>query len=99
MPSFSPHASYLPTPPLPTQKDSDKPIAPSSSLPHSATRMPRYKLVFFAPRANTQAILAHLFDRFPQHVGRIGAYAGCAFVSPGTGAPPVPLPSCELKLT
>ena len=45
----------------------------------------RYKLVFFAPRANTQAILAHLFDRFPHHVGRVGAYARCAFVASGTG--------------
>ncbi|KAH9935211.1 uncharacterized protein BXZ73DRAFT_89546 [Epithele typhae] len=47
--------------------------------------MPKYKLVFFAPRADTQPILAHLFDRFPLHVGGVGAYARCAFVSPGTG--------------
>ncbi|KAI0359520.1 hypothetical protein OH77DRAFT_1420031 [Trametes cingulata] len=47
--------------------------------------MPKYKLVFFAPRASTQPILQHLFARFPNHVGRIGAYGGCAFVSPGTG--------------
>ncbi|RDX43391.1 hypothetical protein OH76DRAFT_1202399 [Lentinus brumalis] len=47
--------------------------------------MQKYKLVFFAPRPSTQTILQHLFARFPNHVGRIGAYAGCAFVSPGTG--------------
>ncbi|KAI0326076.1 hypothetical protein GY45DRAFT_1259674 [Cubamyces sp. BRFM 1775] len=45
----------------------------------------KYKLVFFTPRTSTQAILKHLFARFPNHVGRIGAYGGCAFVSPGTG--------------
>ncbi|KAJ3002053.1 hypothetical protein NUW54_g6057 [Trametes sanguinea] len=48
--------------------------------------MPKYKLVFFTPRASTQTILQHLFSRFPNHVGRIGAYGGCAFVTPGTGA-------------
>ncbi|KAI0629462.1 hypothetical protein C8Q77DRAFT_1220197 [Trametes polyzona] len=47
--------------------------------------MPKYKLVFFAPRASTQTVLQHLFTRFPNHVGRIGAYGGCAFVTPGTG--------------
>ncbi|OJT06519.1 hypothetical protein TRAPUB_2596 [Trametes pubescens] len=47
--------------------------------------MPRYKLIFFSPRPSTQAILQHLFKRFPNHVGRIGAYGGCAFVTPGTG--------------
>lgn len=46
----------------------------------------KLKLVFFVPRASTQGVLRHLFARFPNHVGRIGAYAGCAFVSPGTGA-------------
>ncbi|KAH9889363.1 hypothetical protein C8Q73DRAFT_707295 [Cubamyces lactineus] len=45
----------------------------------------KYKLVFFTPRTSTQAILKHLFTRFPNHVGRIGAYGGCAFVTPGTG--------------
>ncbi|KAI0645135.1 hypothetical protein C8Q79DRAFT_927380 [Trametes meyenii] len=47
--------------------------------------MQKYKLVFFTPRSDTQAVLRHLFARFPNHVGRIGAYGGCAFVSPGTG--------------
>ncbi|RPD57944.1 hypothetical protein L226DRAFT_547749 [Lentinus tigrinus ALCF2SS1-7] len=47
--------------------------------------MQKYKLVFFTPRPSTQAVLQHLFARFPNHVGRIGAYGGCAFVSPGTG--------------
>ncbi|OSC97341.1 hypothetical protein PYCCODRAFT_1377468 [Trametes coccinea BRFM310] len=47
--------------------------------------MPKYKLVFFTPRTSTQSILQHLFSRFPNHVGRIGAYGGCAFVTPGTG--------------
>ena len=46
----------------------------------------KFKLVFFVPRASTQSVLQHLFARFPNHVGRIGAYGGCAFVSPGTGA-------------
>ena len=48
--------------------------------------MQKYKLVFFTPRPSTQTVLQHLFARFPSHVGRIGAYGGCAFVSPGTGA-------------
>ncbi|KAI1783197.1 hypothetical protein LXA43DRAFT_977248 [Ganoderma leucocontextum] len=43
------------------------------------------KLVFFVPRASTQTVLRHLFARFPNHVGRIGAYGGCAFVSSGIG--------------
>ncbi|KAI0767176.1 GTP cyclohydrolase 1 type 2/Nif3 [Fomes fomentarius] len=47
--------------------------------------MQRYKLVFFTPRPSTQSVLQHLFTRFPNNVGRIGAYGGCAFVSPGTG--------------
>ncbi|KAL1945457.1 hypothetical protein VTO73DRAFT_2308 [Trametes versicolor] len=47
--------------------------------------MPKYKLIFFTPRPSTQAILQHLFKRFPNHVGRIGAYGGCAFVTPGNG--------------
>ncbi|KAI0731557.1 hypothetical protein C8Q72DRAFT_874752 [Fomitopsis betulina] len=47
--------------------------------------MSRYKLVFFTPTASTQTILAHLFAQFPRHVGRIGLYDGCAFVSRGTG--------------
>ena len=41
----------------------------------------KFKLVFFVPRASTQSVLQHLFARFPHHVGRIGAYGGCAFVS------------------
>ncbi|KAI8978326.1 hypothetical protein BD414DRAFT_538936 [Trametes punicea] len=45
----------------------------------------KYKLVFFTPRTSTQTVLQHLFTRFPNHVGRIGAYGGCAFVTPGTG--------------
>ncbi len=48
--------------------------------------MQKYKLVFFTPRPSTQSVLQHLFARFPNNVGRIGAYGGCAFVSPGTGA-------------
>ena len=53
----------------------------------------KFKLVFFVPRASTQSVLQHLFARFPNHVGRIGAYGGCAFVSPGTGAFSVALDS------
>lgn len=59
--------------------------------------MTRYKLVFFTPTASTQTILAHLFAQFPRHVGRIGLYGGCAFVSRGTGPSPphgAPLPAC-----
>ncbi|KZT05410.1 uncharacterized protein LAESUDRAFT_737532 [Laetiporus sulphureus 93-53] len=47
--------------------------------------MPRFKLVFFSPIANTQPILHHLFEQFPRNVGKIGAYGGCAFVTRGTG--------------
>ncbi|KAH9925711.1 hypothetical protein B0H21DRAFT_781377 [Amylocystis lapponica] len=47
--------------------------------------MPRYKLVFFVPAPATQRVLQHLFAVFPAHVGRIGAYARCAFVARGTG--------------
>ncbi|KAG8893189.1 Golgi-to-ER vesicle coat component [Tulasnella sp. 403] len=61
----------------------------------------RFKLVFFVPRQSTQAVLSHLFTLSQPstavttsavaqttevlRVGRIGAYDGCAFVSPGTG--------------
>lgn len=47
--------------------------------------MPRFKLVFFSPTASTQTILKHLFTKYPQHVGKIGQYEGCAFVTKGTG--------------
>ncbi|EIW80225.1 hypothetical protein CONPUDRAFT_154272 [Coniophora puteana RWD-64-598 SS2] len=45
----------------------------------------RFKLVFFAPRKNTKAILKQLFVRLPNAVGKIGDYQECAFVTPGTG--------------
>ena len=61
--------------------------------------MQKYKLVFFTPRPSTQPVLQHLFARFPLHVGRIGAYGGCAFVSPGTGGlPPLLLSSAPPPL-
>ncbi|KAJ7180684.1 GTP cyclohydrolase 1 type 2/Nif3 [Mycena filopes] len=46
---------------------------------------PRFKLVFFSPAPNTRAILDHLFRTFPAHVGKIGNYERCAFLSRGTG--------------
>ncbi|KAI0941571.1 hypothetical protein AcW1_003431 [Taiwanofungus camphoratus] len=51
----------------------------------AAKFMSRFKLVFFSPVPSTQLILRHLFEQFPHHIGRIGAYGGCAFVSRGTG--------------
>ncbi|OCH92052.1 hypothetical protein OBBRIDRAFT_774165 [Obba rivulosa] len=47
--------------------------------------MARFKLVFFSPVASTQRVLQHLFATYPHHVGRIGLYGGCAFVTRGTG--------------
>ncbi|EMD32959.1 hypothetical protein CERSUDRAFT_98966 [Gelatoporia subvermispora B] len=47
--------------------------------------MSRFKLVFFSPVPSTQRVLQHLFATFPRHVGRIGLYGGCAFVTRGTG--------------
>ncbi|KAF9047524.1 GTP cyclohydrolase 1 type 2/Nif3 [Panaeolus papilionaceus] len=45
----------------------------------------RFKLIFFAPRDSTKRILDHLFQSFPQEVGKIGDYERCAFVTRGTG--------------
>ncbi|KZS88209.1 hypothetical protein SISNIDRAFT_446202 [Sistotremastrum niveocremeum HHB9708] len=45
----------------------------------------KFKLIFFTPRANTKAILDHLFDTQPQSVGGYDKYSRCAFVSPGIG--------------
>ncbi|SJL09349.1 uncharacterized protein ARMOST_12727 [Armillaria ostoyae] len=45
----------------------------------------KFKLVFFGPSANTQAILNHLFLTFPQQLGNIGKYDQCAFITRGTG--------------
>ncbi|KAK0235303.1 GTP cyclohydrolase 1 type 2/Nif3 [Armillaria nabsnona] len=45
----------------------------------------KFKLVFFGPSANTQAILDHLFLKFPQQLGNIGKYDQCAFITRGTG--------------
>ncbi|KAL1740429.1 hypothetical protein HDZ31DRAFT_47526 [Schizophyllum fasciatum] len=51
-----------------------------------ATRLlSKYKLIFFSPFNHTQSILAHLFERFPDTIGKEGLYRGCAFVSRGTG--------------
>ena len=47
--------------------------------------MPRFKLVFFSPIADTKTILSGLFKKYPQSVGKIGNYSECAFVSTGTG--------------
>ncbi|KAJ7246883.1 GTP cyclohydrolase 1 type 2/Nif3 [Mycena haematopus] len=45
----------------------------------------RYKLIFFSPIPNTRAILDHIFNTFPAHVGKIGNYERCAFITRGTG--------------
>ncbi|KAJ7836522.1 hypothetical protein B0H13DRAFT_1652046 [Mycena leptocephala] len=45
----------------------------------------RFKLVFFSPAPHTRAILDHLFSTFPAHVGKIGNYERCAFLTRGTG--------------
>ncbi|KAF7349615.1 putative GTP cyclohydrolase 1 type 2 [Mycena sanguinolenta] len=45
----------------------------------------RYKLVFFSPVSSTRGILEHLFTTFPAHVGKIGNYERCAFLTRGTG--------------
>jgi len=45
----------------------------------------RFKLVFFSPAPNTRDILKHLFTLFPAHVGKIGNYEQCAFLTRGTG--------------
>ncbi|KAJ3730359.1 hypothetical protein EV361DRAFT_970526 [Lentinula raphanica] len=45
----------------------------------------KFKLVFFSPAPNTRAILAHLFRKYPEELGKIGLYEQCAFVSRGTG--------------
>ncbi|KAJ7890512.1 hypothetical protein B0H14DRAFT_2689607, partial [Mycena olivaceomarginata] len=45
----------------------------------------RFKLVFFSPAPNTRAILDHLFTAFPAHVGKIGNYERCAFLTRGIG--------------
>ncbi|KAJ6451779.1 GTP cyclohydrolase 1 type 2/Nif3 [Mycena sanguinolenta] len=45
----------------------------------------RYKLVFFSPISSTRGILDHLFKAFPAHVGKIGHYEHCAFLTRGTG--------------
>lgn len=47
--------------------------------------MPRFKLVFFSPTKDTSRILKHIFTALPQHVGKIGDYESCAFVTRGTG--------------
>jgi len=45
----------------------------------------RFKLVFFAPKNSTRDILNHLFNKFPENLGKIGNYQQCAFITPGTG--------------
>jgi len=45
----------------------------------------RFKLVFFSPQASTHGILAHLFEKFPKEIGKIGQYEHCAFISRGVG--------------
>lgn len=45
----------------------------------------KFKLVFFTPVSKTRAILDHLFEKYPQALGKIGNYEQCAFVTRGTG--------------
>ncbi|KAL5510931.1 hypothetical protein ACEPAG_4688 [Sanghuangporus baumii] len=45
----------------------------------------RFKLVFFCPPKNTAEVLDRLFRAYPLHVGRIGEYEQCAFMTQGTG--------------
>ncbi|KAM6502587.1 GTP cyclohydrolase 1 type 2/Nif3 [Amanita muscaria] len=45
----------------------------------------RFKLVFFSPTENTRPILDHLFQKYPNELGKIGEYDQCAFICPGTG--------------
>lgn len=45
----------------------------------------KFKLVFFTPVSNTRAILDHLFEKYPQVLGKIGNYEQCAFITRGTG--------------
>ncbi|KAJ7658100.1 hypothetical protein B0H17DRAFT_1097119 [Mycena rosella] len=59
---------------------------PPATSPGAAAA--RFKLVFFSPAPNTHAILDHLFETFPAHVGRVGNYEHVAFLSRGTGALP-----------
>ncbi|KAK6992251.1 putative GTP cyclohydrolase 1 type 2 [Favolaschia claudopus] len=45
----------------------------------------KFKLVFFSPAPNTRGVLDHLFNTFLAHVGKIGNYQRCAFLTRGTG--------------
>ncbi|ETW74678.1 hypothetical protein HETIRDRAFT_482450 [Heterobasidion irregulare TC 32-1] len=45
----------------------------------------RFKLVFFTPSSSTRKILDHLFEKYPEELGKIGQYDQCAFISRGTG--------------
>ncbi|KAH7883371.1 GTP cyclohydrolase 1 type 2/Nif3 [Phlebopus sp. FC_14] len=45
----------------------------------------RFKLVFFTPRTDTAKVLNQLFSKCPQHLGKIGNYEQCAFITPGVG--------------
>jgi hypothetical protein len=58
----------------------------------------RFKLVFFSPAPHTRAILDHLFSTFPAHVGKIGNYERCAFLTRGTGACVFPPRSASFPL-
>ncbi|KAK0199903.1 hypothetical protein DFS33DRAFT_1365686 [Desarmillaria ectypa] len=45
----------------------------------------KFKLIFFGPSPRTQAILQHLFLKFPRELGNIGVFDQCAFIIRGTG--------------
>lgn len=71
----------------------------SPSIPPTVSSMStsKYKLVFFCPTTHTRVVLEHIFDAFPDSVGRVGNYSSVAYVSsigmgqfvPGPGANPV----------
>jgi hypothetical protein len=45
----------------------------------------RFKLVFFCPQGSTRDVLAHMFEKLPKEVGKIGHYEHCAFITRGVG--------------
>lgn len=59
---------------------------PSVTAHVNISAMSRFKLVFFSPIESTNAILNHLFSKYPKNLGRIGQYEHCAFLTRGTGA-------------
>lgn len=59
-------------------------VTPTTTLKLTMA-LSRFKLVFFVSEEDTQRVLKHLFQKFPDDVGRIGNYEQCAFIQRGTG--------------